>query len=117
MLLTSAIYDNPSEEDSHGMLATRGLLKERKFLSSVTDASEWFEEELKVRERLDANISRVVKHLVQTKATKQVLRQTGGLERADERPKKIAAKSASKDRDKCSGRHGRDQGRDQARPQ
>jgi hypothetical protein len=65
LLLTSAMYDSPSEDDSHVMAATIVCRKERKFLISVTDSSEWFEEELKVRERLDANISRVVKFLIQ----------------------------------------------------
>jgi hypothetical protein len=95
------------------MAATIQCMKERNFLISVTDSSEWFEEELKARERLDAHICSVVKHLVQTKATKQMLRQTGALGRPDERPKKIAVKSASEDRDSCSGRHGRDQARPQ----
>jgi hypothetical protein len=109
MLLASTIFDTPSEDDSHIRVETRGLMRHLKFFSSLIDSSEWFEEELKVRERLDANISRVVKHLAQTKAMKQMLRQTGALERADERPKKIAAKN----RDRCSGRHGRDQARSQ----
>jgi len=113
MLLASTIFDTPSEDDSHVRVETRGLTRHLKFLSSLIDSSEWFEEELKVRERLDANVSRVVKFLIQTKTMKQMLRQTGALERADERPKKIAAKSASKDRDRCSGRHGRDQARSQ----
>jgi hypothetical protein len=62
---------------------------------SIDQASELFEHELRLRERLDAIIARSVKHLVQTKAMKQMLRQTNALERADEQPRKIAAKSPS----------------------
>jgi hypothetical protein len=57
-------------------------------------ASEFFEHDLNLRERLDARIARLVKHLVQTKAMKQMLRQTP-TDRAAEQPRKIAAKSPS----------------------
>jgi len=39
-------------------------------------ARAFFEDELNLRERLDAMIARQVKHLAQTKAMKQMLRQT-----------------------------------------
>jgi hypothetical protein len=61
----------------------------------IDQESELFEHELRLRERLDAMIARSVKHLVQTKATKQMLHQTNALERADEQPRKIAAKIPS----------------------
>jgi hypothetical protein len=50
-----------------------------------------FKSQLALDERLDAMIDRAVKRLIQTKAMKQMLRQTGALERADEQPRKIAA--------------------------
>ena len=42
-------------------------------------AKEYFEDELNLRERLDAMIARQVKHLMQLKAGKQMLRQTSAL--------------------------------------
>jgi hypothetical protein len=50
------------------------------------------DDELDVRERLDAGIARAVKHLVQTKAMKQMLGQTS-VEREDKQPGKITARS------------------------
>ena len=50
-----------------------------------------FQDELNLRERLEAMIDRKVKHLIQLKAMKQMLRQTGAM-RDDEQPKRITAK-------------------------
>src|SRR5262249_45757282 len=61
LLLSSAIFDSPSEDDDYIKVATCGVKKELTFLSSMTDASEWLEQDLKLRERLDAAISRVTK--------------------------------------------------------
>ena len=58
----------------------------------VAHAKELLEDELNLRERLDAMIDRKVKYLMQLKAGKQMLRQSSAL-REDEPPKRIAAPS------------------------
>jgi hypothetical protein len=58
----------------------------------VTHAKDLLEDELNLRERLEAMIERKVKHLIQLKAMKQMLRQTCAL-REDEPPKRIALPS------------------------
>jgi hypothetical protein len=62
--------------------------------SAATVSGNLFKQELALDERLDAMIDRAVKRLIQTKAMKQMLRQAG-TERADDRPRKIAAKKSS----------------------
>jgi hypothetical protein len=71
--------------------AVRGEAIKMTLTASVSASSELFEQELALHERLDAKIATKVKSLIQTKAMKQMLRQTGALERADEQPRKIAA--------------------------
>jgi hypothetical protein len=63
--------------------------------ASIQDYKEDFEADLNLRERLDAMIHRQVKHLIQLKAMKQMLRQTS-IEREDEQPRKIAGRSTSR---------------------
>jgi hypothetical protein len=53
-----------------------------------------FDKELKLDERLDLMIDRAVKRLVQTKAMKQMLGQTGAM-RAEDRVRKIGVKKAA----------------------
>jgi hypothetical protein len=72
----------------------RRMTAEMKLFPPIIHASEFFEHDLNLRERLDARIARLVKHLVQTKAMKQMLGQTS-TDRADEQPRKIGAKSSS----------------------
>jgi hypothetical protein len=50
-----------------------------------------------LHERLDAKIARKVKYLAELKAMKQMLRQTGALDRAGQQPKKIAAAGSTSD--------------------
>jgi len=64
------------------------LVIEWKMVNTVQDATEFLEDELKLRERLDAMIHRQVKHLTQLKVWKQMLRQTSAV-RDDEQPKRI----------------------------
>jgi hypothetical protein len=59
--------------------------------ASIQNAKEDFEADLNLRERLDAMIQRQVKHLIQLKAMKQMLRQTSAA-RDDEQPKRITAR-------------------------
>jgi len=59
--------------------------------ASIQNAKEDFEADLNSRERLDAMIQRQVKHLIQLKAMKQMLRQTSAA-RDDEQPKRITAR-------------------------
>jgi hypothetical protein len=70
---------------------TQLVLLER---SAIAVSGDLFKQELALDERLDAMIDRAVKRLIQTKAMKQMLRQTD-TERADDRPRKIAAKKSS----------------------
>jgi hypothetical protein len=52
------------------------MMVEFKLLPAIIRASQYFEHDLNLRDRLDARIARLVKHLVQTKAMKQIIRQT-----------------------------------------
>jgi len=73
----------------------RGMLEpdpEFRVASYIIHASELLEDELNLRERLDERIHRQVKHLIQLKAWKQMLRQTTGSPE-NEQPKRIAARS------------------------
>jgi hypothetical protein len=54
----------------------RKMFVENQVALLIIHAKEFFEHELNLRERLDAMIARQVKHLIQTKAMKQMLRQT-----------------------------------------
>lgn len=60
-------------------------------LSAATVSGDLFKQELALDERLDAMIDRAVKRLIQTKAMKQMLRQTDAV-RADDHPRKNRAK-------------------------
>jgi hypothetical protein len=64
---------------------------ESQVAGSFLEEKELFDDELNLRERLEAMIDRKVKHLVQLKAMKQMLRQTSAA-RDDEQPKRIAAR-------------------------
>jgi hypothetical protein len=59
---------------------------------SIQNAKEDFEADLNLRQRLDAMIHRQVKHLIQLKAQKQMLRQISAA-RNDEQPKRISARN------------------------
>jgi hypothetical protein len=59
--------------------------------ASILSEKELFDDELNLRERLEAMIDRKIKHLIQLKAMKQMLRQTS-VARDDEQPKRITAR-------------------------
>jgi hypothetical protein len=69
----------------------RKMVVETQVGASIIHGKEFFEHDLNLRERLDAMIARQVKHLIQTKGMKQMLRQAAAA-REDEQPKKIAAR-------------------------
>jgi len=73
----------------------RKMVVERQVAASIVHAKNLFEDDLNLRERLDAMIHRQFKHLIQLKAMKQMLRQTSP-EREDEQPRKIAGRSTSR---------------------
>ena len=82
----------------------RKMPGELQAIASITHAGEDFEADLKLRERLDAMIARQVKRLIQTKAMKQMLRQTSAAQDA-EQPKRITAgKRLPIDDEKCPAR-------------
>ena len=64
---------------------------ESQVANSILLEKKLFDDELNLRERLEAMIDRKVKHLIQLKAMKQMLRQTSAA-RDDEQPKTIAAR-------------------------
>jgi hypothetical protein len=68
------------------------LILEQRTVNTVGYATEFLEDELKSRERLEAMIDRKTKHLIQLKAMKQMLRQTSAA-RDDEPPKRITARN------------------------
>jgi hypothetical protein len=80
-----------SKPENEWDAAVRGEATRMRSTALLSASSELFEQELALHERLDAKIATKVKYLIQTKAMKQMLRQTGALERADEQPRKIAA--------------------------
>jgi len=69
----------------------RKMPGELQAIASITHAGEDFEADLNLRQRLDAMIARQVKHLIQLKAMKQMLRHTSAAQ-DDEQPKRITAK-------------------------
>ena len=82
--------------------ATLGGLKEMADVvglsqSAATLSNDLFKQELALDERLDAIIDRAVKRLIQTKAMKQMLGQTGA-ERVDVQPRAIVARRTSGER-------------------
>jgi hypothetical protein len=95
LLPAALVLDKPTEETGTLSEVFRKSLVETRLTLSILHASEYFEYEVDLRERLDANIVRAVKHLVQVKAMKQMLRQTS-TEREDDQPRKIPAVSDSK---------------------
>jgi hypothetical protein len=71
----------------------RKMPGEFEVIASITHAGEDFEADLNLRQRLDAMIHRQIKHLIQLKAMKQMLRQTSAAQDA-EQPKRITARNA-----------------------
>jgi hypothetical protein len=71
------------------------LILEWSTVNTVHYAAEFLEDELKLRERLEAMIDGKVKHLIQLKAMKQMLRQTSTA-REGEQQKRITARKALK---------------------
>ena len=69
----------------------RKMPGELQAIASITHAGEDFEADLNLRQRLDAMIARQVKHLIQLKAMKQMLRETSAA-REDQQPKRITAR-------------------------
>jgi hypothetical protein len=63
-------------------------------LGAATFTGEFFENEVRLDERLDIMIDRAVKRLIQIKAMKQLLGQTGA-ERGEGQVKKIGVKKAA----------------------
>jgi hypothetical protein len=67
------------------------MVVERLVDASIMHAKNFFEDDLNLRECLEAMIHRKFKYLIQLKATKEMLRQTSAA-RESEQPKKIAAR-------------------------
>jgi hypothetical protein len=82
LLMGSVLEDHP--------FAKLGSL----FLSAATFTDDFFDQELRLDERLEIMIDRAVKRLIQTKAIKQMLGQTGA-ERMEDRVRKIDVKKAA----------------------
>ena len=82
----------PGEQLDDYSEAFRKIAVEMRLFLCIIHAREFLDDELNVLERLDGRIARAVKHLVQTKGMKQLLRQTSA-----EQPGKITAKSTSSD--------------------
>ena len=95
VLLPAAPPSLEATEPGEGDLSEplRKMPGELQAIASITHAGKDFEAELNLRQRLDAMIHRQVKHLIQLKAMKQMLRQTSAA-RDDEQPKRITAKGA-----------------------
>ena len=72
-------------------MAIAKLILEWSTVNTVHYAAEFLEDELKLRKRLEVMIDRKIKHLIQLKAMKQMLRQTSAA-RDDEQPKRITAR-------------------------
>jgi hypothetical protein len=94
VLLPAALPNVEANEPGEGDLPEplHKMFVENQVGASIIHAKEFFEYELNLRERLDAMIARQVKHLIQTKAMKQMLRQTSAA-RDDEQPKRITARN------------------------
>jgi hypothetical protein len=99
VLLPRDCVSKPENEVEAGFCGEANRMRRTALLSA---SRELFEQELALHERLDAKIAAKVKYLIQTKAMKQMLRQTGALERADERPRKSPRRRAPRtDYDRC----------------
>jgi hypothetical protein len=96
LLPATLSMDVPDPKDKLDVLTEtmRKIAAESKMAISIISAGEFFEYELDMRERLDAMIIRQVKHLIQLKTMKQMLRQTS-TEREDEEPRKIVVRNTS----------------------
>jgi hypothetical protein len=94
VLLPAALPSLESTEPEEGDLPEpfRKLVVETLVAASIHLEKEFFEDELNLCERLEVRIHRQVKHLIQLKAMKQMLRQSSVL-REDEQPKRITARS------------------------
>jgi hypothetical protein len=84
----------PGEKLDDSSEAFRKAALEMQLFLCIIHAREFLDDELNVLERLDGRIVRAVKHLVQTKAMKQMLRQTSP---DREQPRTITARSTSSD--------------------
>jgi hypothetical protein len=93
VLLPRYLVSEAENEVEAGLCGQANRMRRTALLAA---SSELFEQELALHERLDAKIARKVKYLAETKAMKQMLRQTGALERADEQPRKIAAAKSTR---------------------
>jgi hypothetical protein len=94
-ILEPAAAGKPGKKLDDLTEATQAVVKlilEQRMVNTVQCATEFLEDELKSRERLEALIERKSKHLIQLKAMKQMLRQTSAV-RDDEQPKRLAARS------------------------
>jgi hypothetical protein len=89
--LQPAAAREPGKKIDDLTMAIVKLILEWSTVNTVHYAAEFLEDELKLRERLEAMIDRKVKHLIQLKAMKQMLRQTSAA-RDDEQPKRITAR-------------------------
>jgi hypothetical protein len=90
VLLPAALLQ-PEDKIDDLTKALRKLTTEWKLADAVHHSRELLDEELILRERLDAMIHRQVKHLIQLKAMKQMLRETSAA-REHEQPKRITAR-------------------------
>jgi hypothetical protein len=82
-----------SEMESHSFAeAWRELIDQHNLIVSFTHARQFLHDDLTIQERLDADIARLIKQLIQLKAMKQLLRQTAA-GREDQQPKRITASS------------------------
>jgi hypothetical protein len=90
--LQPAAAREPGKKIDDLTMAIVKLMLEWSTVNTVHYAAEFLEDELKLRERLEAMIDRKIKHLIQLKAMKQMLRQTSAA-REDKQPKRIAVRS------------------------
>ena len=86
----------PGEKLDDYSEAFRQAAVEMQLFLCVIHAREFLDDELNVLERLEGRIARAMKHLVQTKAMKQLLRETSA-ERDAKQPGKITARSTCPD--------------------
>jgi hypothetical protein len=86
----------PGEKLDDYSEAFRQATVEMQIFLCVIHAREFLDDELNVLERLEGRIARAMKHLVQTKAMKHLLRETSA-EREAKQPEKITARSTCSD--------------------
>ena len=83
LLPTLPSLEAPEPREDVDNSTERLMVAEALLAASITYASETLEHDLGLRERLDAMIARQVKHLIQTKAMKQMLRQASAREKTN----------------------------------